>query len=188
MSFEIDKAKYEAVLQGDLSVFEQVVHHYQGTVRAIITSRLNDPFEAYDLTQEVFLVAYRRWPDFDYRRPLRPWLLGIALKLVARFHEKRRAIPVGAEEEVRTLLDRQVEQASPAWQDAPLLEALELCLEKLETSAQTLIRQRYVEDRPISEIQAYLGQKHSAVTMKLYRLRKQLQHCIESRLPNQPVS
>jgi RNA polymerase sigma factor (sigma-70 family) len=37
-----------------------------------------DPVDAEDLTQEVFLVAWRRWSHYDPQRPLRPWLTGIA--------------------------------------------------------------------------------------------------------------
>jgi RNA polymerase sigma-70 factor, ECF subfamily len=44
--------------------------------------------DAEDLAQEVFLVMWRRWPDYDPARPLRPWVLGIAIK-VARAHRKQ---------------------------------------------------------------------------------------------------
>ena len=45
--------------------------------------------DAEDLVQDVFLVTWRRWADFDTDRPLRPWLAGIAFK-VASEHLKRR--------------------------------------------------------------------------------------------------
>ncbi len=41
-----------------------------------------------DLAQEVFLVMWRRWRDYDAERPLRPWLAGIAGN-VARAHLRR---------------------------------------------------------------------------------------------------
>jgi RNA polymerase sigma-70 factor, ECF subfamily len=49
-----------------------------------------------DLAQEVFLVMWRRWSDYDPQRPLRPWLLGITFK-VAQDHQRRRCreVPVG---------------------------------------------------------------------------------------------
>jgi RNA polymerase sigma-70 factor (ECF subfamily) len=47
------------------------------------------PTDAEDLSQEVFLVAWRRRMDFDDTRPLRPWLAGIAFK-VAHHHHRRR--------------------------------------------------------------------------------------------------
>jgi RNA polymerase sigma-70 factor, ECF subfamily len=45
--------------------------------------------DAEDLVQDVFLVTWRRWADFDETRPLRPWLAGIAFK-VGSEHLKRR--------------------------------------------------------------------------------------------------
>src|SRR5688572_23766418 len=45
--------------------------------------------DAEDLAQDVFLVMWRRWADFDADRPLRPWLAGIAFR-VAHDHLRRR--------------------------------------------------------------------------------------------------
>ena len=49
-----------------------------------------------DLTQDVFLVACRRWSDYRTDEPLRPWLAGIAFNL-ARKHRARawREVPAG---------------------------------------------------------------------------------------------
>lgn len=44
--------------------------------------------ELEDAAQEVFMVVHRRLEDYDPRRPLRPWLVGIAYKVAAR--ERRR--------------------------------------------------------------------------------------------------
>jgi RNA polymerase sigma-70 factor (ECF subfamily) len=43
-----------------------------------------------DLVHEVFLVLHRRWDAYDPRFPVRPWLFGIAFRVVAA-HRKRRA-------------------------------------------------------------------------------------------------
>jgi len=50
---------------------------------------------------EVFLVVHRRLADYDPRRPLRPWLTGIAYRVAAderRRARHRREEPVGARE------------------------------------------------------------------------------------------
>jgi RNA polymerase sigma factor (sigma-70 family) len=47
------------------------------------------PAEAEDLAQDVFVVVWQRWSDYQPDRPLRPWLAGIA-NLVARGHFRRR--------------------------------------------------------------------------------------------------
>jgi RNA polymerase sigma-70 factor, ECF subfamily len=36
-----------------------------------------------DVLHEVFLVMLRRWDDYDERRPLRPWLFGIAFRVAS---------------------------------------------------------------------------------------------------------
>ena len=49
--------------------------------------------DAEDLAQEVFLVMWRRWSSYDSRRPLRPWLAGIAFRLAYHHRERRREDP-----------------------------------------------------------------------------------------------
>lgn len=43
-----------------------------------------------DAVQEVFLVAHLRLHTFDRSRPLRPWLFGIAVRVVAEMRRRRR--------------------------------------------------------------------------------------------------
>src|SRR2546421_3668956 len=44
--------------------------------------------DAEDLAQDVFLVTWRRWAEYDQSRPLRAWLAGIAFRL-GKNHRKR---------------------------------------------------------------------------------------------------
>ena len=48
------------------------------------------PREIEDLVQEVFVVLYRNWPTLDTTRPLRPYLFGVAFRIVCA-HRRRRA-------------------------------------------------------------------------------------------------
>ena len=63
-----------------------------------------------DLVQEVFVVLWRRWKDFQTDRPLRPWLAGIAVNLAWRsVARQRREVPDGemdVEEMLSPLDDR----------------------------------------------------------------------------------
>jgi RNA polymerase sigma-70 factor (ECF subfamily) len=52
--------------------------------------------DAEDLAQEVFLVAWRHWDEFDRKRPLRPWLAGIVFRLAYNHrHRVTREVPRG---------------------------------------------------------------------------------------------
>jgi RNA polymerase sigma-70 factor (ECF subfamily) len=57
-----------------------------------------------DLAQEVLLVAWRRWSDFDGARPLRPWLVGIAVR-VARYYRREKLRQLDTPEAVPELAD-----------------------------------------------------------------------------------
>jgi RNA polymerase sigma-70 factor (ECF subfamily) len=48
------------------------------------------PREVEDLAQEVFVVLHRNWPTLDLSRPLRPYLFGVAFRVVCA-HRRRRA-------------------------------------------------------------------------------------------------
>jgi RNA polymerase sigma factor (sigma-70 family) len=63
--------------------------------------------DAEDLVQEVFLVMWRRWEQYDRTRPIRPWLAGIAFR-VAYNHRQRlgREVPGG-------LIDREDDTPDP---------------------------------------------------------------------------
>jgi len=46
-----------------------------------------------DLAHEVFVVAFRRLDDYDPARPVRPWLFGIAFRVVAHFRRAQQTSP-----------------------------------------------------------------------------------------------
>jgi RNA polymerase sigma-70 factor (ECF subfamily) len=47
------------------------------------------PADIEDLTHEVFVVVHRKLAEFDARRPIKPWLFGIAFRLASE--DRRRA-------------------------------------------------------------------------------------------------
>lgn len=49
-----------------------------------------------DLAHEVFLILDRKWQDYDQRRPLRPYLFGIAFRVASR-HRRLQAREVPSE-------------------------------------------------------------------------------------------
>src|SRR5215207_5329012 len=60
-----------------------------------------------DLVQEVFLVMWRRWSEYEPHRPLRPWLAGIA------FHIAQKHLSRGRREVPRGEVDREDEAPHP---------------------------------------------------------------------------
>ena len=48
------------------------------------------PTEIEDLAQEVFIALRRSWPHYDSSRPLRPYLFGVAFRVVSMQRRKRK--------------------------------------------------------------------------------------------------
>src|SRR3569623_522000 len=65
------------------------------------------PAEIEDLLQDIFVILQRHWPRLDTTRPLRPWLFGVA-KRVVRAHRRR-----AAREVLRDTVETQEMASSP---------------------------------------------------------------------------
>jgi len=55
------------------------------------------PSDLEDMAHDVFLVAWRRMSEYDATRPVRPWLFGIAVRVLANHRRalgRRREVPL----------------------------------------------------------------------------------------------
>jgi len=71
-----DRPEFERVYREQFSFVYRVLR-YLGA---------RDP-DAEDLAHDVFVVVHRRLADYDPARPIRPWLFGIAYRVVRRHRE-----------------------------------------------------------------------------------------------------
>ena len=69
-----------------LETFDRELDYVYGTLQRLGAR----PGDVEDLLQEVFVVLHRNWPNLDATRSLRPWLFGVAFRVV-RTHRRRRA-------------------------------------------------------------------------------------------------
>lgn len=58
-----------------------------------------------DIAQELFVAVHRAWPEYDRRRPLRPWLFSFALRFAANYRRlARHSIPLQDGDETEPIL------------------------------------------------------------------------------------
>jgi RNA polymerase sigma-70 factor (ECF subfamily) len=65
--------------EGSSQAFEELIEAYQGPVFGFVYRLLEDPTEAPDVTQEVFLKVYRKLGDFRAECSLKTWIYRIAI-------------------------------------------------------------------------------------------------------------
>lgn len=71
-----------------LDAFERELEYIFATLRRLGASS----HEVEDLAQELFVVLHRNWSVLDTSRPLRPYLFGIAFRLVSAHRRRAREV------------------------------------------------------------------------------------------------
>jgi RNA polymerase sigma-70 factor, ECF subfamily len=81
LSWSGDEAELLTELRcGSEAAFDWLVTHYHGPVYGLVAGMLADPSEAADVTQEVFLKAFRGIGGFREGSSLKTWLYRIAVR------------------------------------------------------------------------------------------------------------
>lgn len=81
---------------GDAAAMRELVERFQADVLGLCGRLLHHAHDAEDVAQEVFLRVFRSLGRWDAGRPLRPWVLGIAVNRcrTAMTRRARRPEPV----------------------------------------------------------------------------------------------
>ena len=100
---DIDQQLVERAQRGDKRAFELLVEKYQRKLARLLSRLIRDPGEVEDVTQEVFVKAYRALPSFRGDSAFYTWLYRIGINtaknyLVAMGRRAPTSTEVGAEE------------------------------------------------------------------------------------------
>lgn len=87
-----DHTLVNGVLSGDREAFTELYHRHARLIRAVCYDVARDVTWAADLTQEVFLRAYRGLGDLRDPSRFSPWLLGIARQVCREWRRARRRL------------------------------------------------------------------------------------------------
>ena len=162
----------------DRSEFLKLFLKVQPAVRSYLLSLLRNGVDADDVFQEVSLVLWERFGDYDDRYPFLNWAFGIARNHVARW---RRAAP-----RAKAWLPPDVEEklavtyAELEDELAPRRTALRNCVEKLGVHARELLSLRYEKLWSLQQIAQARGMTLNAVNKALGKIRKALSECTGS--------
>lgn len=143
---------------------------FESTHRALLAyavRRVTEPADAADVVAESFLVAWRRIDDVPDGTDARPWMFGVARRVLAnarRGHHRRLALA----DRLRTHLTDVVDAPSGPGSD------VEHALARLSDDDQELLRLVAWEELARDEIALVLGISRTAVRVRLHRARRRL--------------
>jgi RNA polymerase sigma-70 factor (ECF subfamily) len=156
---------------------------HQDDLRAFLGSVVRDRAAAEDLFQEVSLVLWQSFGNYDPSRPFGAWARGIAVKKVLQTREKSRRLPLAfSPQAIQAVLDAydRTEKIAPDPTD------LRDCIGKLPPRSQSLLALRYERSLKLAQIAREVGSTLDAVHKLLTRIRENLQECLQRRLQSDP--
>lgn len=186
MTEQDDQQLIELTKAGEMQAYSVLVQRYESSVRACLRVRLNTPHEAEDLAQETFILAYDKLNDFHSDSSFGAWLRGIAINLLRNYQRKHKALSVGGAAELELLINQQIEQDFSDEDESILLSHLKICLKKLDDKMRTLLTEHYTLGYSLTELCRKYSDKHSTMTMRMYRIKQKLKSCVETRLGTKP--
>ncbi len=123
-----------------------------------------------DVCQEVFIIVFRRLPEFDSSRPIRAWIYGICMKVAAAYRRRARH---RREVLVCDTPEQPVSGAS-AGTDVVSTQQLVSMLSRLDEDKRTVLILHEIEELPMAEIALIVDCPVKTAYSRLAAARKQM--------------
>jgi len=160
-------------LEGEPSAFGLLVDKYKGSIFALAYSKLGNFHDAEDVTQEVFIKAYRKLKSLRYRDNFLAWMYAITSNLCKDWLRSRsRHVECELDENKGILaIDR---LSMKSYQDDTLYDSLKDALDTLPEAYRQVLILHYLGGMSGKEIAKFLGTSQNAALLRLSRARSQL--------------
>ena len=165
----------KSTLDGDPASFEQIVNIYQERIYRMAYYRTGSPMDAEDLTQDIFLKAFKGLSRLKDLERFGPWLYSIAVNRIRDFQKKKRLFVFFGMEGDRKGLevsDIKVHDNPQGVNDLMRHEfwgQLRSVMKKLSRWEREVFLLKYLDQLTIREISQVLKKSESTVKTHLYR-------------------
>jgi RNA polymerase sigma-70 factor (ECF subfamily) len=155
-------------LNGDAEAIRLLVARYQGDVFGLCVRLLHHRQDAEDVCQEVFLRVFRSLVGWDASRPLKPWIMGIAVNRCRTWlgQRARRPEPVDFLQEMVA--------GHPTDDSAELLGEIRIALAELRLEYRTVFVMFHEQGQPYDLIARTLKRPVGTIKTWLHRARLEL--------------
>ena len=149
---------------------------HEPALRTFVRSLLPSLADVSEVMQEVAVVLWQKFAEFDATRDFRKWAFGVArYQALAYLRDRARDRHVFDDELVGRLADEAV-AAGPRHEAQR--EALETCLQKLPAHQRELVLSAYTEGTRMDELAAQRERTAMSLYKLLHRIRQLLLECV----------
>lgn len=165
----------QSILDGNTQAFSVLLNRYQRPIHSLVRQIVSNREDAEELTQDVFIKAFRKLDTFKGGSSLSTWLYRIAWNTaVSATRKKRLEYPEFDENQFANLPDETVDEVLSKEDDERQLRQLERAVELLRPEEKALITLYYTENKPMTEVAQILDISSDNAKVKLHRTRKKL--------------
>lgn len=184
-----DALLVERLRQGEDAAYEELLATYQDQVYNLVYRLLNQPVDAPDVVQEVFLKIFRNLHHFQAKSSLRTWIYRIAVNEAYNHrrwfsrHKKNEVCLSGSEDDSRDLADVLPDKCRSPFdlaQDAETRSLVEQALLKINPVFRSAVVLRDIEDLNYDEIAEVLQISLGTVKSRILRGRENLRRELET--------
>ena len=185
-STEDDSVLVGRVLEGDQGAYRLLVERYQGKLFSVAYGVLRNREDAREVTQEAFIKAYKKLPDFRRDSSFYTWIYRITVNLGIDFRRKAYRNRETELDETR-IVPEDAHHTGPRPMPTPgaslerkmLGGRIREAIDKLPADQRTAIVLREVQGLSYKEIADAMDCAEGTVMSRLYYGRKKLQELLE---------
>jgi len=182
---ENEHALIEAIRKGETREYGKIVEKYQGRIYATLVGILGQAEDARDLTQDVFIRAYRKLDRFQGQSSLYTWLYRIAVNAaidVSRKRKKEKTVHANDDKGGLDVLLAHQERPKNTYSVSERREIRERVLEAMDSLPahhRAVIIMREIEGYTYTEIAETLGIRTGTVMSRLHNARDKVRSILE---------
>ena len=173
---EKDLLIIERVLKGDTQAYGDIINHYSSRICSVCYGIVHNYEDAQDISQDVFIRAYKSLERFSGRSAFYTWLCSIAIN-ASRDHLRKYSRVKKVELFEDHVSDKKGKQSSPAedLKNKEVRKTIHSAINELPEEQKQVIILRELDDLSYNEIAKVLNCSEGTVMSRLHYARKKLQ-------------
>jgi len=182
---ENDEGLVTEAQSGSMKAFETLVTRYRGRIYGMTMNMLGHEADARDITQEVFIKAWRNLPNFERRSQFFTWLCRIANNAVIDLIRKKKISGAEFNDELGSVpaagaptTPRSLPPPDRAMVNQEIGVRIREALDKLSPEHRAVILLKEIEGLSYQEIADTVGCAIGTVMSRLFNARKRLQEML----------
>ena len=173
------EALLRRIAAGEEAAMGEFYRTYENSLYRFILSRMNDPFEAADILNEVMLEVWRGAGRFQGRSAVKSWIFGIARhKTLDRLRSRQRNAARAGEEPSEDIPDTEAVDPAEAIAATQHAEFVKHCLERMSAAHREVLHLTFFEDLTYGQIAEIAGCPEGTVKTRMFHAKRAMQHCL----------